>query len=125
MQRKLIPGAIPALPLAVTSVSLTLASGDPKGDKNGDKVRVSHVTVKNSQETPLNLGAPEPSIGDRFRCSVTCSATTSGSAWPAMGASPCCSGPDRTRRPPPTSASAPGSSSPGSTSACLRALARA
>jgi hypothetical protein len=66
MQRKLIPGAIPALPLAVTSVSLTLASGDPKGDKNGDKVRVSHVTVKNSQETPLNLGAPEPSIGDRF-----------------------------------------------------------
>ena len=38
----------------------------PKGDNNGDKVRVLHVTLRNSQETPLDLGAPGPSVGDRF-----------------------------------------------------------
>jgi hypothetical protein len=66
MKRKLIPGAILALLLAVTSVSLAFASGDPEGDKNGDKVRVLQVTLTNSQESSVDLGAPGPSVGDRF-----------------------------------------------------------
>jgi hypothetical protein len=66
MKGKLIPVAILALLLAVTSVSLAFASGDPKGDKNGDKVRILQVTLTNSQETSLDLGAPGPSVGDRF-----------------------------------------------------------
>jgi hypothetical protein len=66
LKAKLILGAILALLLAATSVSLAFASGDPKGNTNGDKVRVLHVTLKNSQETPLDLGTPGPSVGDRF-----------------------------------------------------------
>ena len=49
------------------SVSLAFASGDPKGDNNGDKVRILHVTLTNPQETDLDLGDPGPSVGDRFR----------------------------------------------------------
>jgi hypothetical protein len=65
MKRNLVLGAILALLLAVTSVSLAFA-GDPKGDNNGDKVRVLQVTLTNSQETPLDLGDRGPSVGDRF-----------------------------------------------------------
>jgi hypothetical protein len=66
MRRKLILGAALALLLAVTSVSLAFAGGDSKGDSNGDKVRILHVTLTNSQETDLDLGASGPSVGDRF-----------------------------------------------------------
>ena len=66
LKTKLILGASLALLLVATSVSLAFASGDPKGDTNGDKVHVLHVTLRNSQETPLDLGAPGPSVGDRF-----------------------------------------------------------
>ena len=66
MKRKLILGAVLALLLAVTSVSLAFASGDSRGDSNGDKVRILHVTLKNTQQTDLDLGAPGPSVGDRF-----------------------------------------------------------
>jgi hypothetical protein len=66
LKTKLILGAILALLLAATSVSLAFASGDPKGDTNGDKVHVLHVTLRNSQETPLDLGTPGPGVGDRF-----------------------------------------------------------
>jgi hypothetical protein len=66
MKRNLALGAILALLLAVTSVSLAFAGGDPKGDKNGDKVRVLQVTLTNSQETQLDLGDRGPSVGDRF-----------------------------------------------------------
>jgi hypothetical protein len=66
MQRKLIAGAVLALLLALTSVSFAFAGSDPKGDTNGAKVRVLHVTLKNSQETDLDLGASGPSVGDRF-----------------------------------------------------------
>jgi hypothetical protein len=41
MKSKLILGAILALLLAVTSVSVAFASGDSKGDNNDDKVRTS------------------------------------------------------------------------------------
>jgi hypothetical protein len=66
LKTKLILGAILALVLAVTSVSLAFAGGDSKGDNNGDKVRILHVTLRNTQETPLDLGASGPSVGDRF-----------------------------------------------------------
>jgi allene oxide cyclase-like protein len=66
VKRKLILGAVLALLLSVTSVSLAFASGDPKGDKNRDKVRVLQVTLTNSQETDLDLGDSGPSGGDRF-----------------------------------------------------------
>jgi Allene oxide cyclase barrel like domain len=66
MQRKLIAGAVLALLLAMTSVSFAFAGGDSRGDTNGGKVRVLHVTLKNSQETDLDLGASGPSVGDRF-----------------------------------------------------------
>jgi hypothetical protein len=66
LKTKLILGAILALVLAVTSVSLAFASGDSKGDNNGHKVRILHVTLKNSHETPLDVGTPGPSVGDRF-----------------------------------------------------------
>ena len=66
MQRKLIAGAVLALLLALTSVSFAFAGGDSKGDTNGDKVRILYVTLKNSQETDLDLGTSGPSVGDRF-----------------------------------------------------------
>jgi hypothetical protein len=66
MKRNLVLGAILALLLALTSVSLASAGGDPKGDKNGDKVRVLQVTLTNSQETQLDLGDRGPSLG--FSC---------------------------------------------------------
>jgi hypothetical protein len=66
MQRKLIAGAALALLLALTSVSFAFAGGDAKGDTNRGKVRILHVTLKNSQETDLDLGATGPSVGDRF-----------------------------------------------------------
>ena len=67
MKSKLILGAILALLLAVTSVSFAFASGDAKGDNNGDKVRILQVTLQHrGQEAQLDLGAPGPSIGDRF-----------------------------------------------------------
>jgi hypothetical protein len=46
LKTKLILGATLALLLAATSVSLAFASGDPKGNTNGDKVRVLHVTFE-------------------------------------------------------------------------------
>jgi hypothetical protein len=66
LKSKLILGAMLTVVLAVTSVSLAFASGDSKGDHNGDKVRILHVTLRNTQETPLDLGASGPSVGDRF-----------------------------------------------------------
>jgi hypothetical protein len=67
MKSKLILGAILALLLAVTSVSFAFASGDPKGDNNGDNVRILHVTLQHrGQDADLDLGASGPSIGDRF-----------------------------------------------------------
>jgi hypothetical protein len=67
MKSKLILGAILTLLLAVTSVSFAFASGDAKGDNNGDKVRILQVTLQHrGQEAQLDLGASGPSIGDRF-----------------------------------------------------------
>jgi hypothetical protein len=65
MQRKLVAGAVLALLLALTSVSFAFAGGDSRGNTNG-KVRILHVTLKNSHETDLDLGASGPSVGDRF-----------------------------------------------------------
>jgi hypothetical protein len=65
MRSKLVLGAILALVLAITSVSLAFASGD-KGDQHRDKVRVLHLTLTNSHETDLDLGDSGPSVGDRF-----------------------------------------------------------
>jgi hypothetical protein len=66
LKAKLILGAVLALLLAITSVSLAFASGDSKGDTNRGKVRILHVTLKNTHETDLDLGATGPSVGDRF-----------------------------------------------------------
>jgi hypothetical protein len=86
LKTKLILGAMLTLVLAVTSVSLAFASGDSKGDNNGHKVRILHVTLKNSHETPLDLGTPGPSVATGSSCSATSSATTSGSARAVMSA---------------------------------------
>jgi hypothetical protein len=66
MQRKLILGAASALLLALTSVSFASAGSDSESDSNGDKVRILHVTLTNSQQTDLDLGTPGQSVGDRF-----------------------------------------------------------
>jgi hypothetical protein len=64
MGKKLILGAIVALLLAVTSVSLAFAGGGARHDDGA--VRILHLTLRDHQEANLDLGAQGPSIGDRF-----------------------------------------------------------
>jgi allene oxide cyclase-like protein len=66
MRNKLILGALLSLLLAVAGVSLAFAGDDSNGDDNGDDVRVLHVTLTDTQQTDLDLGASGPSVGDRF-----------------------------------------------------------
>jgi allene oxide cyclase-like protein len=66
MHKKLILAAVVALLLAVGGVPLAVAGGDRNGDKNGDHVRILHVTLTDTDETDFDLGASGPSVGDRF-----------------------------------------------------------
>jgi hypothetical protein len=66
MGKKLILGVVLGLLLAVASVPLAFARGDHNGAKKRHGVRVLHVTLTNTKETDLDLGASGPSVGDRF-----------------------------------------------------------
>jgi hypothetical protein len=66
MHKKLILGAILALVLAVTGVSLAFAGDDENGNNNGDGARVIHITLSHEEQHDFDLGASGPSAGDRF-----------------------------------------------------------
>jgi hypothetical protein len=52
--------------LAGACGSLAFAGTGPKRHDKGDRVRVLHVTLTDSTETDLDLGAGGASVGDRF-----------------------------------------------------------
>jgi hypothetical protein len=62
MQRKLILSVMLAVLLGATCVSLAFGGETP----DGHKLRIVHLTLTNSQQTDFDLGAPGPSVGDRF-----------------------------------------------------------
>jgi allene oxide cyclase-like protein len=65
MRKKLILGAILALLLAVAIVPLAFARGGSHHDDDGD-VTIVHLILRHGEEVDLDLGAPGPSVGDRF-----------------------------------------------------------
>ena len=93
MRNKLILGTSLALLLAVTSVSLASASGDAKGDNNGDRCASPMRPCSTAARTPTSTSArPGRASATGSSSPATWSVTTGGSAWAAATASPCCFG---------------------------------
>jgi hypothetical protein len=66
MRSKLLLVPVLGVLIAVTSASsAAFADSQARSDDNG-RVRVLRVTLTNSHETDLDLGASGPSVGDRF-----------------------------------------------------------
>src|SRR5262245_8063999 len=66
MRSKLVLVPILGTLLAVTSASSAAFADSPAHHDDNAGVRILKVTLTNTHETDLDLGAPGPSVGDRF-----------------------------------------------------------